>query len=1306
MRMDGPQAEAEYRWLEAAKSYEEGLRSTSANDLSAAESWAKIGFCYELASRQAKDIEEFKTVRQVGVRAYEEAASLFGKESGAENQGQSAECLASAEYMRSWLACDPQEKINTLNKCRQLAKKATDAFKTAGNDLGNGQAALLLSKCLYELFTVTSNGKERNAVSHEGIDYGDIAISVLSNLDRKDELLQTFSVASIQAWNAANISETEEERKKLADKSVNYAAKAIELSKQVDNLYSKAMARWAAVLANLFIKNDIETSSDYAKEMLEQASTVRDNYLKGIAAYLLAHVTDWKTKGEENPDKRKRQYEEIIKYAEEGIRHLDYVFQDRFIAECYLFFTQTYSALASDFAVTLSEKLAYSKKAVDIGKRGLEYATRSGSPEALSAILHALSKAYYFHSNLEPRKEIKPELLKEALNYRKDHIKLAKSSFPSNSWTLGIAEVNAAQIETNLSKLEQDEKTKIALLKAAIADMEDGVLSCKNWVNSRAVPSVAAIAAGYEDALGGILDDGYGLTAEAENLTKANKVYVDAAEDFKKVEMPSRAAESYWRIARNLDCVSDHDQAAKYFENAFTAYKTAAQRISQFGDFYLDYASYMKAWSEIELAKRAHNEGEYDAAMQRYESASKLLRQSKSWAYLSPNFYAWSLLEQAEDLSRKGNCKESVDAFENAVKYLQESKRILNVKLEGIDKADERELVRKLVDASDIREEYASGRIAIEEAKLLHIEGDHTASSEKYDKAAAIFQKISLFDSEQAKRDARPLIYLCRAWQKMIMAEARGSPIMYEEAAELFKLANEHTFSESTGLMALGHSSFCKALEAGTEFEITRTMAMYEEATRHMDAAANYYLKAGFGDISNYAKATQRLFDAYVFMESAKRERDSEKQAGHYAMAERVLQVAADHFVLAGYQDKTEQVERLLKKVKEERQLPLSLNDIFHVPAITSSAGSFSTISASEEVAVGLERFEHADVQAKLVQHETEIKVGDTVALEVQVVNVGKEPLSLNRIESVVPAGFQLVSKPDYCVFEDEHLTMKGKRVDPLKTAEIKIAVRSFKRGSVEVKPRVVCVDSVGRQVVFSPEPVAFNVSAAALPGRVSTGYADLDSLLFGGIPENYAVVLTSPSSDERELLVQRFLESGARKGEMTFYVCVEPGVGAVLAEAFPSSFYLFVCNPRADVMVKSLPNVFKLKGVESLTDIDIALIKSFRMLDPSRVGPKRACVEVVSDVLLQHHAVITRKWLSGLLPDLRAKGFTTLAVVNPQMHPQEEVQAILGLFEGEIRVSERETEGGIGKFLRVRKLYNQRYLENEIVLTRERLES
>jgi KaiC/GvpD/RAD55 family RecA-like ATPase len=391
--------------------------------------------------------------------------------------------------------------------------------------------------------------------------------------------------------------------------------------------------------------------------------------------------------------------------------------------------------------------------------------------------------------------------------------------------------------------------------------------------------------------------------------------------------------------------------------------------------------------------------------------------------------------------------------------------------------------------------------------------------------------------------------------------------------------------------------------------------------------------------------------------------------------------------------------------VREERELAISLSEIFHAPVMTASTASFSTISPAEESAVGLERFEHADIQVKLVQHEIEMKIGQTAALEIQFMNVGKEPVSLIRIENIVPSGFQIVEKPDYCQIDGSQLTMKGKRLESLKTDAIKVTLKPFRQGTIEIKPRIVCLDSSGRQTFYSPEPAMFNVAFWALPNRVTTGCSDLDNLLFGGIPENYSVVLTSASSDERQLLIRRFLEAGAKNGQTTYYITAETGNVADLAEEFQANFSLFVCNPRAEVMIKDLPNVFRLKGVESLTDIDIALVKSFRNLSTSQTGPRRICITIISDVLLQHHAVITRKWLGGLLPDLRSKGFTILAVVNPEMHPLEEAQAILGLFEGEIRILEKETAEGLEKTLRIRKMYNQRYLENEIVLTREKLE-
>ena len=220
--------------------------------------------------------------------------------------------------------------------------------------------------------------------------------------------------------------------------------------------------------------------------------------------------------------------------------------------------------------------------------------------------------------------------------------------------------------------------------------------------------------------------------------------------------------------------------------------------------------------------------------------------------------------------------------------------------------------------------------------------------------------------------------------------------------------------------------------------------------------------------------------------------------------------------------------------------------------------------------------------------------------------------------------------------------------------------------------------------------------------GPIATGYADLDKLLIGGIPPSYAVVLASPSCDERDSLVKSFLEAGAKNGEVTFHVTTDPSISRVLTKESPSTFYLFVCNPQADAIVKSSPNIFTLKGVENLTDISIALTSAIHKLDPSLKGPRRICISLISDILLQHHAVQTRRWLAGLIPELRSEGFTTLAIMDPEMHPPQEVRAVLDLFEGEINIHEKETEKGLEKFLKIKKLSNQKYLEDELLLTKE----
>jgi len=83
--------------------------------------------------------------------------------------------------------------------------------------------------------------------------------------------------------------------------------------------------------------------------------------------------------------------------------------------------------------------------------------------------------------------------------------------------------------------------------------------------------------------------------------------------------------------------------------------------------------------------------------------------------------------------------------------------------------------------------------------------------------------------------------------------------------------------------------------------------------------------------------------------------------------------------------------------------------------------------------------------------------------------------------------------------------------------------------------------------------------------------------------------------------------------------------------------------------------------------------------------------MDLLSDLLLQHHILNTRKWLNGILSTLKSKGFTVLSEIDPQMHSPEEVQAIQSLFDGEITIFEKSTPTGAEKNLKTRKLANQK---------------
>lgn len=222
---------------------------------------------------------------------------------------------------------------------------------------------------------------------------------------------------------------------------------------------------------------------------------------------------------------------------------------------------------------------------------------------------------------------------------------------------------------------------------------------------------------------------------------------------------------------------------------------------------------------------------------------------------------------------------------------------------------------------------------------------------------------------------------------------------------------------------------------------------------------------------SEYAKATKLLFDAYVYMGNAEKETDPGKKAKLCAVAEKVLQMSAGSFAKAEHAAKREQVLRLLEKVKEERELALSLDEVLSAPTIVSTTTAFSTPSPTYESAVGLERFEHADIEAYLTAPE-EATVGEELDVRIDLANVGKNPALLVRVNELIPRCLKATVLPSQLSIENNSIDLKGKKLEPLKIESIKLSMQAVEPGTTSLSPKVVFVDDVGRFKTCKPEQV------------------------------------------------------------------------------------------------------------------------------------------------------------------------------------------------------------------------------------------
>ena len=1286
--------EKKYEWLQASKVYDEasGLALKKQDFLKASELQERKGFCFFRAAFQAQTNIEFQKLLENAIQAYQKESEIIGVKE-ANSQLTISQANASIAYTRSWLETSVPKKKALLDEWWTLENQVFKAYQSIGDLHSVGVTCTDMIEFSHHIPEFWLHGyQERVRMQDEALNLAEKAIEALLKSGDDCELARAYCFASL--WYCMKYGDRSPE---LKEKNAQILQKGQEYSKKALNLSLKTGDAW--LIGNSYISaksiaatrgSTFKLAASYIGKIREYGRITKDKRII-IGVILNPVVINALIEFLEDPDEQREVCERTRKMSQEcthASRIMGYF-------KIYGGYSMEIVALnwLSRIETDPSKRQTMLKNNIKTCRQAIEL-TRNWKIHVL--FYPQLSNSLSMLARTKSDGEEKKAILIEAHSYSEKGLAYLEEFFPFSYGLHSLEYYLLALKQKDLADIETRKETKVKILEKAVATLEKSIVLLQRGKPQSETVFYSQILGKHNYRLARILQQIYYQTKKEEPISQAIKTYQMAATAFARGELPAHAAETYWQIAQLQGQISENLKASQNYEAASIAYKNAAAKISQLKDFYTEYSNYMQAWSQIEQARLNHATEEYEKAKKQYEKAAELHESTESWNYLASNYFAWANIEEAEDQSRRDNAQQAKEAFQKGLERFTVAEKSIKHKTGEITSIEEKELDLELLQALDLRRKFCQARIQIEEAKLLDRQGMYLQSSKNYGEATREIEFIlEKMDSEAERKELELLATLCQAWEKMAIAEETTSSESYLEAAELFEQAKEYCYTRKASLWALGNSNFCRGLAAGVEYQMRLDLAEHGKAKEYMNNASTNYSQAGFKNASEYAKATQRLFDAYLVMNQAEREADQEKRAKQYQMAENLLQISASSFMKAKQPEKTAQVQQLLSTVVEEKALAASLAEVLHAPAVTSSTMSFSAPSPTSETSVGLEQFQHANVQANLFADHREVKVGESFCLTVEFVNAGKEPALLTRVEDFVPSDFAVVKAPEIYRLEETCLNMKGKQIAPLKLVEAKLVLQPSKKGTYQLKPTVHYLDELGQNKTLQLKSVEIKVEEVVLTDRISTGTKELDSLLLGGIPKEYAVVLTGSPSDEREIIIKNFLESGIKEGQTSFYITTE----AVGLENFleKSGFYLFLCNLKPKTEVPDLPNIYKLHGKTDLTNLNISLLKAYRNVEQS--SNKRVCISIISDVLVDNGVKTTRKWIAELTTDLVSKGFTVLAVVNPLMHTSEELYSILDLFDGEASLTQSQGLMECKKLLLIKKLRNQDYIKNPICL-------
>ncbi len=231
-----------------------------------------------------------------------------------------------------------------------------------------------------------------------------------------------------------------------------------------------------------------------------------------------------------------------------------------------------------------------------------------------------------------------------------------------------------------------------------------------------------------------------------------------------------------------------------------------------------------------------------------------------------------------------------------------------------------------------------------------------------------------------------------------------------------------------------------------------RAQKKWEESIKHFEKSLHEFEVLGERRWNMYWFAKLILFEfARMYVERAQ-EGDNEK-------ANALLNQALEIFQKMG--------------AKKDVEKTMNLIEVLH-----------SSPTQMSERTAGPKSIQQAEVQCKIMVTPQELKIGESLDLEIELTNKRKEgAILLTRITEIMPEGFATTKKPESYRIEGDCLNMKEKQLDPLKREEIRLSLTPKIQGTFYIKPKVVYLDENGKEKIIEPKPISITVKELGIKG-------------------------------------------------------------------------------------------------------------------------------------------------------------------------------------------------------------------------------